>query len=238
MAAGCEFRLDCDPPDGYPNNISLSWFRNLELLQETARMEISADKRVLTIGRASFDDSGRYQCRASNGIGIIRHSKLVTISVQGLCLFLSGFLLIITVLSEAGRGLMFVENDTRGPGSVSEGDLLELSCWVGDVVGRVLFKWLVVEMGEGGEERVAELVEGGRVSISSTAASSTLVLRAVEVGDEGVYCCVASDYVSRIKRNFSVGVKGELHSNTTVCEELIGANKSRLLGACVELFSL
>jgi hypothetical protein len=92
--------------------------------------------------------------------------------------------------------------------NVAEGGMLQLSCCVVDAVGSVEFQWLVAGR--------AELVEGGRLSIFSTGNSSTLQVLGAAVEDEGVYCCIASDYLSTIKRNVSVSIMSELHSNTRV----------------------
>ena len=141
----------------------------------------------------------------------------------------------VCVCSDEGRGLQFVESENMsfcesGPVSAAERETLRMSCCVTDAVGSVEFQWLMLE------EEEEELVEGGRVSIMSTVNSSTLQLRGAMAEDEGVYCCVASDYLSTIKRNVTVSIMGELRSNTRLslrqlnrlCEELMGANKSRL----------
>ena len=82
--SGCRLRLECHPPDGYPNNITVSWNRNGQALTPGALgLEFSSATRVLVIDNPTHDDSGSYQCRASNGIGITRKSKLINITVQG-----------------------------------------------------------------------------------------------------------------------------------------------------------
>lgn len=82
---------------------------------------------------------------------------------------------------------------------------LQLTCSVVDVVGSVTFHWQL--------ER-EELVEGERLRILSTVNSSTLLLQQAAVEDEGVYCCIAEDYLTSIKRNLTVRIMGELRSNT------------------------
>ena len=76
--------LHCDPPDSYPSLVTIMWYKNGDILQDTAGVEISEDSRVLMFGNASFEDSGRYHCRASNGIGIYRHSQTLLVSVKGI----------------------------------------------------------------------------------------------------------------------------------------------------------
>ena len=84
IVSGCHLSLLCLPPRGYPDDITVSWLRNSLILQvDTAGVKFSEDNTVLMIGGASFDDSGCYQCTASNGIGIVRQSERVRVVVQG-----------------------------------------------------------------------------------------------------------------------------------------------------------
>lgn len=59
------------------------WYRNdIELHPlDGSEIDFSDDMAVLTIFNATYDDSGLYQCRASNNIGIVRSSRVVFIHV-------------------------------------------------------------------------------------------------------------------------------------------------------------
>lgn len=63
------------------------WYRNgVKIRQALAVMsgiDFAHKKRVLSIRNATYDDSGSYQCRANNGIGVTRSSRLVNVTVQG-----------------------------------------------------------------------------------------------------------------------------------------------------------
>lgn len=64
----------------------MSWHRNggkLDHAEEVSGIDFSPNKRVLIIRNVTYSDSGSYQCRATNDVGVTRSSKLVNITVQG-----------------------------------------------------------------------------------------------------------------------------------------------------------
>ena len=89
--------------------------------------------------------------------------------------------------------------------SATEGSAQSLECSVLDAVGGVVFQWQRIESGG----RVTEIEEGVKVQITSTPNASSLLILQVEATDEGMYCCVAADFFSQIKKQFTVAVKGE-----------------------------
>lgn len=88
LASSCGLRFLCTPPNGYPA-ISLSWYRDHVLLEETEKLEILENNTILMISNTTFDDSGSYECRASNELDITRQSSSITVLVQGLPSFSS-----------------------------------------------------------------------------------------------------------------------------------------------------
>lgn len=101
---------------------------------------------------------------------------------------------------------MFAGNVTAENVTVREGAMLSLDCSVEDAVGGVMFQWLV-EGEEGG--MVKELRERRRINITSSANSSSLLIHKVVVVDEGMYYCIAADFISQITKQIKVSVKGE-----------------------------
>lgn len=55
----------------------------LDQAEEVPGIDFAPNARVLTIRNVTYDDSGSYQCRASNGVGVTRSSELLNITVQG-----------------------------------------------------------------------------------------------------------------------------------------------------------
>ena len=100
---------------------------------------------------------------------------------------------------------MLVGNVSSEMVSVTEGSALSLNCSVLDAVGAVVFTWQRIKSGD----RVTEIEEGMRVQITSTPNASSLLILQVELMDEGMYCCMAADFFSQIKKQFTVAVKGE-----------------------------
>lgn len=84
LAVGCRMKLECYPPNAYPKNITVSWYRNGQALTAAELgLEYSSAMRVLVIASPTYADSGSYQCMAGNGLGIIRRSMLIHVTVQG-----------------------------------------------------------------------------------------------------------------------------------------------------------
>ena len=87
--SGCGLSLKCYPPSGYPSDVRVTWFRNgAEMYETTAsdvgsRIVLTENKTMLVINSVIYEDSGWYQCRASNGLGITRHSTIINITIQG-----------------------------------------------------------------------------------------------------------------------------------------------------------
>ena len=77
-------RLECLPPGGYPE-VRVSWYRNgVKLRQaDTLGIDFSHSKRILSITNATYEDSGAYQCRATNAVGTTGNSRLVPVRVRG-----------------------------------------------------------------------------------------------------------------------------------------------------------
>lgn len=64
----------------------VSWHKNerkLDQAEEISGIDFAPNMRVLTITNVTYDDSGSYQCRASNDVGVIRSSKLLNITIRG-----------------------------------------------------------------------------------------------------------------------------------------------------------
>ena len=197
-------RLECTPPDSYPSSVTVSWFRNDVELQQSL-VDVSNNGRILHIGHVTCEDSGSYQCRVSNGIGITRNSDLINITVQGQIIVLSPNCEFVSyILTGEGREFRFLENTKSTVLEADEGSTVCLTCSVVDAVGSVMFQWQADRDGD----RV--MVEGGRrVDITSTANSSSLLIHQATLMDEGSYYCVAKDYLSQIKQYFNVTIKGE-----------------------------
>lgn len=63
----------------------MSWYKNERKLDqaEEAGIDFAPNMRVITIRNVTYDDSGSYQCTASNDVGVTRSSKLLNITVRG-----------------------------------------------------------------------------------------------------------------------------------------------------------
>ena len=116
---------------------------------------------------------------------------------------------------------MIAGNGSTESVSATEGSMLSLDCSVQDAVGGVVFQWQRIK--DGGT--VVELEEQVGVQITSTPNASSLLLHQVKVADEGMYCCVAADFISRINKHFTVTVKGEQCSEAQLSSLHVAAAK-------------
>ncbi|XP_044524503.1 carcinoembryonic antigen-related cell adhesion molecule 5-like [Gracilinanus agilis] len=66
--------LSCSPLN---SGVTLRWFVDNELVMESDRLQLSADRRTLTIPRVSRNDSGIYQCEARNELTFSLSSPVV-----------------------------------------------------------------------------------------------------------------------------------------------------------------
>ena len=83
MQSGCWLRLVCLPSVGYPE-VRTSWYRNgMKLRRDLPGIDFTDSRRVLNIRNTSYEDSGGYQCRANNGIGVMRYSEMINVTIQG-----------------------------------------------------------------------------------------------------------------------------------------------------------
>ena len=96
--------------------------------------------------------------------------------------------------------------------AVNEGTQLALNCSVVDAIGSVSFQWEIQNESSGSIQDIVN--DGERLQVNSTTLySSVLLIDVVTLTDEGLYLCTAADYLTNIKRNFTVNIEGDHHGN-------------------------
>ncbi|CAL2049620.1 unnamed protein product [Caenorhabditis brenneri] len=185
-----QFKLVCPIIASEKDNTMIQWSKNGEQLDWDSQYKLSKDGKELKMKSVKFEDSGRYQCQATNGFGHKTIEFIVHVHDQNDRGNLVKDYLVLSNTTASPSWLIDMNSEWRSPIKINTGGKLELRC---PAQGNPLpeIRWYQNEM---------EISEKTHKHVSSIA------VEPVDSSHSGVYRCVVENSLGSLSFAFDVTV--------------------------------
>ncbi|CAI2356642.1 unnamed protein product [Caenorhabditis sp. 36 PRJEB53466] len=185
-----QFKLICPIIATDKDNTMIQWSKNGEQLDWDSQYKLSKDGTELKMKSVKFEDSGRYQCQATNGFGHKTMEFIVHVHDQHDRGNSVKDYLVLSNSTASPSWLIDMNSEWRSPIKINTGGKLELRC---PAQGNPLpeIRWYQNEM---------EISEKTHKHVSS------IVIEPVDSSQSGVYRCVVENSLGSLSFAFDVTV--------------------------------
>ncbi|CAI5456115.1 unnamed protein product [Caenorhabditis angaria] len=194
-----QFKIVCPIISTGKDNVMIQWSKNGEQLDWDSRYKISKDGKELKMKSVKFEDSGRYQCQATNGFGHKTIEFIVHVHDENDHAGSVKDYLVLSNSSASPSWLIDMNNEWRSPIKINTGGKLELNCPAqGNPLPEIKWYQNDVQISEETHKHISSM------RIEPAAASNS-----------GVYRCVVENSLGSLSYTFEVSVGDYFDPPTT-----------------------